>query len=552
MQALADFLTPCLRTMSSLLGKVVRIDAEGAAPSLASLQEVAAQIASQWQVSRASSAKPGECRLLFPAQSEPIAAVASGEQHPAPVTGPDALPPASIFLRNERLEETRRAVAKGVRALRDLGKVDEDGQVIEVDTFSSAHAAAVGATLGLWNVNHFKTRGTAPAWGKPLAKQGGRHIEIVPLHGAVSEEKKKALRDDGDDLASTGTPLSWHTGEVYARAQNWSRELQETAANLMTPTIFSERVLSAFKNVPNTEVMVRDADWAREQNMNLFLSVAQGSDQPCKFVEVRYHGAPDQKAAPLALVGKGVTFDTGGICIKPSAGMELMRADMGGAAAVVATTWAIAQLGLPINVVAVAPLTENMPSGRATKPGDIFQARNGLTVQIDNTDAEGRLVLADALSYVTDVYAPHTVIDVATLTGACVMALGDVYSGVFTETESLWEQLKTASEAEHDLCWRMPLTDMYLPQISKLNADLVNTGGRPAGSCTAAIFLKQFVHGLENRAKGESPRVRYAHMDIAGSMEAGVNTLCDYQGKGLTGRPVRALTEFARRLAYSS
>ena len=132
------------------------------------------------------------------------------------------------------------------------------------------------------------------------------------------------------------------------------------------------------------------------------------------------------------------------------------------------------------------------------------------------------------------------------------MALGDVYSGVFTESDSLWHQLKTASEAEHDLCWRMPLTDMYLPQISKLNADLVNTGGRPAGACTAAIFLKQFVRGLEDRTKGEEQCVQYAHIDIAGSMEAASNTLNDYQAKGLTGRPVRALVEFARRLAYTS
>lgn len=319
----------------------------------------------------------------------------------------------------------------------------------------------------------------------------------------------------------------------------------------MTPTIFAERIVAAFKNVPNTEVIVRDADWVRDQKMNLFLSVAQGSEQPLKFVEVHYHGAPDKDAAPLAFVGKGITFDTGGISIKPGAGMDLMRADMGGAAAAVASTLAIAQLGLPINVSTFTPLTENMPSGKATKPGDIFEARNGLTVQVDNTDAEGRLVLADAISYASDVYKPHTLVDIATLTGACVIALGDVYSGVFTETEELWQELKTASETEHDLCWRMPLADSFLPQISKTNADLVNTGGRPAGSCTAAIFLKQFVTGLEDRAKGETAKVRYAHIDIAGSMEAASNTINDYQGKGLTGRPVRALVEFARRLSYA-
>ena len=191
-----------------------------------------------------------------------------------------------------------------------------------------------------------------------------------------------------------------------------------------------------------------------------------------------------------------------------------------------------------------------MPSGHATKPGDIFVARNGLTVQVDNTDAEGRLVLADAISYASETFKPHTLLDVATLTGAAVIALGDVYTAVFTENDALWRQLKRAGEAEHDLHWRLPLADSYLPQISKTNADLVNTGGRPGGSCTAAVFLKQFVHGLEDRSRGSAPTVRYAHLDIAGSMEAAVNTLNDYQSKGLTGRPVRALVEFARRLAY--
>ena len=531
---------------SSLIGKVVAVEPSG---KTALTGELGQQVAAQWKASRASSAKPGELRVLYPQDSVPVAAVALGEQNPAPTTAPDALPAEGIYLRNERREQSRLDAAKGVRALRDLGT---DGEhTVDVDSFASPHAAAEGALLGLWSVNHFKTRGAAPSWSKPSHLQGGRHITPQPLNGATSDAEKKKLVDEADELKDTASPLSWYTGEVYARAQNWSRELQETAANLLTPTAFAERIVAAFKNVPNTQVIVRDADWAREQRMNLFLSVAQGSEQPLKFVEIHYHGAPDKDAAPLALVGKGITFDTGGISIKPGAGMDLMRADMGGAAAVVSTTLAIAQLGLPINVSTFTPLTENMPSGRATKPGDIFEARNGLTVQVDNTDAEGRLVLADAITYASDTYKPHTLVDVATLTGACVSALGDLYSAVFTETEALWQELKTAGEAEHDLFWRLPLTDGYLPQISKTNADLVNTGGRPAGSATAAIFLKQFVQGLENRAKGEKPSVRYAHIDIAGSMEASVNTLNDYQGKGLTGRPVRALIEFARRLAYA-
>ncbi|WFC98816.1 hypothetical protein MYAM1_001548 [Malassezia yamatoensis] len=530
---------------SSVLGKVVAVKPNG---SIDLGGEVGKQVTAQWKASRASASKPGDLRVLFTEDSVPIAAVSQGEQKPAPETQPDRPNGSDAFLQNERAEQTRLNAAKGVRALREFSTDQE--QTVEVDSFASAHAAAEGALLGLWSVNHFKTRGSAPSWNKPAHLRGGKHITPVPLNGAQSDADKKKLQDPSDNLGETSTPLSWYTGEVYARAQNWSRELQETAANLMTPTEFAKQIVAAFKNVPNTEVIVRDADWAREQRMNLFLSVAQGSDQPLKFVEIHYHGAPDSDAKPLALVGKGITFDTGGISIKPGAGMDLMRADMGGAAAVVSATLAIAQLGLPINVSTFTPLTENMPSGRATKPGDIFEARNGLTVQVDNTDAEGRLVLADTITYACDTYKPHTLVDVATLTGACVIALGDVYSAVFTETDRLWQDLKIAGDAENDLFWRMPLTDAYLPQISKTNADLVNTGGRPAGSATAAIFLKQFVVGLEDRAKGTKPSVDYAHIDIAGSMEAAANTINDYQGKGLTGRPVRALIEFARRLSF--
>ena len=534
-------LRPFHRTMTTL-GRVLSVDIQGKASTLSSEAETAAQVNAQWSVSRACASKAGELRVLYPSNSGPVAAVAAGEQHSAPVSSPDTLPVAEEFLRNERLERTRLAAAKGVRALRSLGK-NEGPCSVAVDAFDSAHAAATGAILGLWEANHFKTR-NGGKWGQPADEQGGRHIQVKPL---VSGD---ALKDSGDPLASSATQLSWQTGEVYARAQNWARELADTPANLLTPTMLAERIVSAFKNVPNTSVAVHDADWAREQRMNLFLSVAQGSEQPCKFVEIKYQGAPDTNAAPLAFVGKGITFDSGGISLKPGAGMDLMRGDMGGAAAVLASTLAVAQLGLPINVVTVTPLTENMPSGCATKPGDVFQARNGLTVTVDNTDAEGRLVLADALSYVSEVHKPHTVIDVATLTGACLIALGDVYTGIFTETDSLWQEIKAAGEAEHDLCWRMPLSDLYLPQVSKASADLVNTGGRPAGASTAAIFLKQFVHGLEDRATGTAPTVRYAHVDIAGTMETGANTVSDYQSKGMTGRPARAMIEFARRLAY--
>jgi len=226
--------------------------------------------------------------------------------------------------------------------------------------------------------------------------------------------------------------------------------------------------------------------------------------------------------------------------------MKLMRGDMGGAAAVCASALAIAQLQLPVNLVVVTPLCENMPGPSATKPGDIIYAMNGKSVEVDNTDAEGRLILSDALYYVSSEYKPHTLIDVATLTGAVVIALGEVYSAVYSTCDSLWQELYTAGEIEHERFWRMPLDEEYASQINSSNADLCNTGGRPAGSCTAALFLKAFVDGIEDK-DGEAAPVKWAHIDIAGSMEFTRPT--PYCEKGMSGRPVRALVEFARRLS---
>lgn len=290
--------------MAREFGRVVGIDAQGAPAALAEKQDVASQITAQWQASHADAATPGDLRMLFPSDGIPTAAVALGKQHEAPKTAPDALPSEEVFLRNERLEWTRKGAGKGLRALDDL-RSNVEQRTIAVDSLASPHAAAEGALLGAWTVNHFKTRGPSAAYRKDSSEKGGLHATPVPLAGAESEGQKKALRDDGDALQHTATPLSWWTGEVYAEAQNWSRELQETAANLMTPTIFAERVTERFKNVPHTRVEVHDADWVKSQNMNLFLSVAQGSEQPLRFVVVHYEGAPDAKDAPLAFVGKG-------------------------------------------------------------------------------------------------------------------------------------------------------------------------------------------------------------------------------------------------------
>jgi len=281
--------------------------------------------------------------------------------------------------------------------------------------------------------------------------------------------------------------------------------------------------------------------------MRTFLSVTHGTAEPAKFLEIHYKGAAGD-AQPLAFVGKGITFDSGGISLKPGAGMKLMRGDMGGAATVVASALAIAQLQLPINLIVATPLTENLPGPSATKPGDIIYAMNGKSVEVDNTDAEGRLVLSDAIYYISSHYKPHTLIDVATLTGAMDVALGEVYSGVFSTSDSLWSELHEAGEAEYDRFWRMPLDEEYGPQIYSSNADLCNTGGRPGGSCTAALFLKAFVDGIEAK-DGCEPPLRWAHIDIAGVMES--TRPYSYGEKGMSGRPVRALVEFVRRLSQA-
>jgi leucyl aminopeptidase len=259
--------------------------------------------------------------------------------------------------------------------------------------------------------------------------------------------------------------------------------------------------------------------------MGSLLSVSKGSRQPPKFAILHYSGAAKTEK-PVVLVGKGITFDTGGISIKPSAEMDEMKFDMCGAASVLGTLRAVAQLKLKMNVVGLVPACENMPGGAASKPGDIVTSMSGQTVEILNTDAEGRLILADALSY-AERFQPQAVVDVATLTGACVIALGHVCSGLFANKESLAEELRTAGRESWDRVWQLPLWDDYQEQLKSNFADLANIGGRAAGSVTAACFLSRFARKYD-----------WAHLDIAGTAwRSG-------KEKGATGRPVPLLTMF--------
>jgi len=360
-----------------------------------------------------------------------------------------------------------------------------------------------------------------------LYKYNKKSPEVKPYQSAENTNTE----EDG---------LSWDTGVIYGQAQNNARELMETPANLMTPSIFGKRAEELLSGIENMTVKVHDEKWAEEKKMGAFLSVTRGSEEPAKFLEIIYKGDAAENTE-VVLVGKGVTFDTGGISIKPSANMEMMRGDMGGAAAVLSAMKAIGHLKLNVNVVAVMPLCENMPSGSATKPGDVITAMNGTTIQVNNTDAEGRLILADALYYSTNLYKPKYVIDVATLTGAMAVALGFEYTGVFCNDDDMWQQMNEAGRKTHDRVWRMPLDAKYAVAMKKTeNADLANisAAGVGAGSCTAAAFLSFFVDGYKTKS------VKWMHMDIAGTMST--SAAAGVQVSGMSGRGTRPIIEFVR------
>jgi len=316
------------------------------------------------------------------------------------------------------------------------------------------------------------------------------------------------------------------TGTAIAEGMALARELGNLPGNVCTPTYLADQAQKLAKQQKNFSVSVLDEKQMRALKMGSLLSVSAGSDQPAKLVVMEYRGGKKNEP-PVVLIGKGITFDTGGISLKPGAGMEEMKFDMCGAASVLGTMQAISALQLPMNVIGVLACAENMPSGHATKPGDIVTSMSGKTIEVINTDAEGRLVLCDALTYV-ERFKPAAVIDIATLTGACVIALGNHASGLYSNDEKLGEQLFAASMRAEDKAWRMPLWEEYQQQLKSPYADVANVGGRNAGSVTAACFLARFT---ENYA--------WAHLDIAGTAwnSSGSN-------KGATGRPVPLLVRF--------
>jgi len=316
-----------------------------------------------------------------------------------------------------------------------------------------------------------------------------------------------------------------HLGKSIATGVNLARELGNLPGNICTPTYLASEAKRLARGQTALSVKVLEEKQMKELGMGSLLSVSAGSDQPAKLIVLEYTGGA-KKEAPIALVGKGITFDTGGISLKPGAGMDEMKFDMCGAASVLGTMQTLLELKLPINVVGVIAASENMPNGRATKPGDIVTSMSGQTIEILNTDAEGRLVLCDALTY-TERFSPKAVIDVATLTGACVIALGGHASGLYSNREDLAEALLKAGEEAYDRAWQMPLWDDYQKQLDSNFADMANIGGREGGSITAACFLSRFAKNFP-----------WAHLDIAGTAWKSGGA------KGATGRPVSLLVQY--------
>ncbi len=420
-----------------------------------------------------------------------------------------------------------------------LGRAEEfrDRQYSEAITAAMRSLQATGATDALihlpegaapkrdigWRVSHATIAARAAGYRFEQMKSGRKKAPPTLRRLAFGIDDKNAQR-----LAAAGL----EQGLAIAHGVSLARDLGNLPPNVCTPTYLAAAARDLAKQY-RMKLTVLETAQMQKLGMGALLSVARGSVQPPKLIIVEYRGGPAGQR-PVALVGKGVTFDTGGISLKPAAEMDEMKFDMCGAASVLGTLKAIAEMKLRINVVGIMPATENMPGGRATKPGDIVTTMSGQTVEILNTDAEGRLILCDALTY-AERYKPQAVIDIATLTGACVIALGHVVSGLFANDDGLAREVLNAGEASGDRAWHLPLHDDYQEQLNSNFADFANIGGRPAGAVTAACYLSRF-----------TKKFKWAHLDIAGTAwKSG-------KEKGSTGRPVPLLTQFLIRRAAKS
>ncbi len=418
------------------------------------------------------------------------------------------------------VERLRRAVGVAVRQAEKLSITDLAISVGHVHHLSehmgdyfAGLAAVQAAVLASWQFREMKSQ---PDDDAPRAQ-----LASVTVVAHEEREKREFER-------------ACHYGGITARAENFARELQTRPGNVVTPTYLGERAQQLGSDA-GLKVTVLDKKALEKEGMHALLAVGQGSAQEPRLI-VMEHRKAKKGAKPLVLVGKGISFDTGGISLKPPERMEEMKYDMSGAAAVIAAMRGIAELGLEIDVVGIVASAENMPSGTAVKPGDVIGSHLGKSIEVVNTDAEGRLVLADALSYARR-FEPAAIVDAATLTGSIVIALGHHGIGLMGNDGALLNELSAVGLRVGERCWKMPLWDEYREQIDSPIADIKNTGGRPAGSITAGWFLKEFVED----------HVPWAHMDIAGT--AYRDDPVPYLRKGATGWPTRLFIEWARARA---
>ena len=414
------------------------------------------------------------------------------------------------------LEKLRAAFAKALQHLRNLN-IKEAATSINLNLIPRkkdqvAQAVAEGSLLGLYQYTPYKTVG----------REDLKEMEQLSI---IAEEKDFSLIESAIKKA-----------QIITQAVYFARDLVSAPSNEMTPSIMAQKAREIARR-KNVSCKVLDKAKMKEMGMNALLAVASGSNEEPKFIILEYAGGK-KSAAPIVLVGKGLTFDSGGISIKPSDKMEEMKSDMSGGAAVMGVIMAAADLHLPLNIIGFIPATENMPGGTAYKPGDILKSYSGKTIEVLNTDAEGRLILADALAYASE-FKPEAVIDVATLTGACIVALGDDVIGMLGTDDKLKSEIDRAAQATGELVWELPLWEGYHELIKSDIADYKNSSGRSAGTITAAAFLSKFT--------GDAP---WVHLDIAGP--AWTNKEKTYIPKGASGVAVRLLVEFLRNRVQKS
>ena len=407
------------------------------------------------------------------------------------------------------LEKWRGASSKAGQFIRDSGMKQFALPIKKFNGLSEgklAESFVTGFLLGVYQFNEFKT----------LERDKIKEIEEVIILGETAEEMK--LLGDGV-----------RTGKIISESVYMTRDLVNGPSNQITPTVLAEKAQQIAKGHA-MEIQVLEVSQAESMGMGAFVAVAKGSQEPGKFIVLEYNKGKGLDT--IALVGKGITFDSGGISIKPSEKMERMKDDMSGAAAVLATMQAASKLQLPYHLVGIMPATENLPSGKAYKPGDVLKTLSGQTVEVISTDAEGRLILSDALAYSLR-YQPKAIIDLATLTGACVIALGDYVIGLFSNDETLLKRVEEASGKTGEKVWRLPLWDEYFEYLKSDVADFRNVGTRSAGAIIGGIFLSKFV--------GKTP---WVHLDIAGP--AYIEKEKPYIPKGGTGVGVRLIIQLLR------